>query len=47
MEIYAFITDKEWKNYENIVSDLFDHLLASLESFDLELFELPSKINLN
>ena len=47
LEIYAFITDKEWKNYENIVSDLFDHLLASLESFDLELFELPSKINLN
>ena len=47
LEIYAFITNKEWKNYENIVSDLFDHLLASLESFDLELFELPSKINLN
>ena len=47
LEIYAFITDKEWKNYENIVSDLFDHLLASLESFDLELFELPSKVNLN
>jgi miniconductance mechanosensitive channel len=47
LEIYAFITHKEWKNYENIVSDLFDHLLASLESFDLELFELPSKINLN
>ncbi len=47
LEIYAFITDKEWKNYENIVSDLFDHLLASLESFDLEPFELPSKINLN
>ena len=47
LEIYAFITEKEWKNYENIVSDIFDHLLASLESFDLELFELPSKINLN
>ena len=47
LEIYAFITNKEWKSYENIVSDLFDHLLASLESFDLELFELPSKINLN
>ena len=47
LEIYALVTDKEWKSYENIVSDLFDHLLASLESFDLELFELPSKINLN
>ena len=47
LEIYAFITDKEWKNYENIVSDLFDHLLASLSTFDLELFELPSNININ
>ena len=46
LEIYAFITDKEWKNYEHIVSDLFDHLLASLSTFDLELFELPSNINI-
>ncbi len=46
LEIYAFITDKEWKNYEKIVSDLFDHLLASLNTFDLELFELPSNINI-
>ena len=46
LEIYAFITDKEWKNYENIVSDLFDHLLASLSTFDLELIELPSNINI-
>jgi len=46
LEIYAFITDKEWKNYENIVSDLFDHLLASLSTFDLELFELQSNINI-
>jgi miniconductance mechanosensitive channel len=46
LEIYAFITDKEWKNYENIVSDLFDHLLASLSTFGLELFELPSNINI-
>ena len=42
LEIYAFISDKEWKSYENIVSDIFDHLLASLKTFDLELFELPS-----
>ena len=44
LEIYAFISDKEWKNYENIVSDIFDHLLASLKTFDLELFELPSNL---
>ena len=42
LEIYAFVSDKEWKNYENIVSNIFDHLLATLKTFDLELFELPS-----
>jgi len=44
LEIYAFISDKEWKSYENIVADIFDHLLASLKTFDLELFELPSNL---
>ena len=46
LEIYAFVSDKEWKNYENIVADIFDHLLASLRTvLILELFELPSNIN--
>ncbi len=44
LEIYAFISNKEWKSYENIVSDIFDHLLASLKTFDLELFEFPSNM---
>lgn len=44
MEIYAFSSDKRWENYEYIMSDIFDHLLAALPFFDLEIFELPSKI---
>ena len=43
LEIYAFITDKVWVNYEAIVSDIFDHLLASISSFDLKNFEYYSK----
>ena len=43
LEIYAFITDKEWSNYEGIVSDIFDHFLAALPSFGLENFEFHSK----
>jgi len=43
LEIYAFITDKEWSNYEAIVSDIFDHFLAALPSFGLENFEFHSK----
>ena len=40
IEIYAFSSEKEWVKYEQIVSDIFDHLLASINSFDLEIFEL-------
>ncbi|WP_100611600.1 mechanosensitive ion channel family protein [Confluentibacter lentus] len=42
MEIYAFSSDKRWENYEYIMSDIFDHLIAALPYFDLEVFELPS-----
>ena len=46
IEIYAFSSDKRWENYEYIMADIFDHLLASVAYFDLELFELPSSLNL-
>tara|TARA_B110000881_G_C18528283_1_gene491526 strand:- start:322 stop:1107 length:786 start_codon:yes stop_codon:yes gene_type:complete len=43
LEIYAFITDKDWSIYESIVSDIFDHLLSALPNFKLENFEYSSK----
>ncbi|WP_374172718.1 mechanosensitive ion channel family protein [Flavobacterium tructae] len=46
LEIYAFSSDKRWANYEYIMSDIFDHIMASVEYFDLEIFELPSKIGI-
>lgn len=42
LEIYAFSSDKRWKNYEYIMSDIFDHLTAAVPYFDLEIFELPN-----
>tara|TARA_R110001606_G_scaffold34895_6_gene102268 strand:- start:371 stop:1219 length:849 start_codon:yes stop_codon:yes gene_type:complete len=42
LEIYAFSSDKRWENYEYIMADIFDHLLAALPYFELELFELPT-----
>lgn len=42
LEIYAFSADKRWENYEYVIADIFDHLLASLDYFDLEVFELPT-----
>jgi miniconductance mechanosensitive channel len=40
MEIYAFSKDQRWVNYEYIIGDIFDHTLASIKYFDLEIYEL-------
>lgn len=42
IEIFCFTYDKSWENYERIQADIFDHLLAAVPYFDLELFESPS-----
>lgn len=49
LEVYAFSNDKVWKNYERIMADIFDHILASIPYFKLEIFEYPTgkDINLN
>jgi miniconductance mechanosensitive channel len=45
LEVYAFSYDKRFENYEFIMSDIFDHIIAAVGYFDLEIFE--SKIELN
>jgi miniconductance mechanosensitive channel len=42
LEVYAFTSDKQWQNYEYIMSDIFDHIIASVPYFGLELYEMPS-----
>ncbi|WP_313113378.1 mechanosensitive ion channel family protein [Aequorivita sediminis] len=42
IEIFCFSKDKRWVMYENIQADIFDHLLAAIPYFDLEVFELPT-----
>jgi miniconductance mechanosensitive channel len=44
LEIYAFSSDKRWENYEYIMADIFDHLLAAVPYFELEVFELPTSL---
>ncbi len=44
MEIYAFSKDQRWVNYEYIMGDIFDHVLASIPYFDLEAYELNTTI---
>jgi miniconductance mechanosensitive channel len=40
VEIYAFSKDQRWENYEYIIGEIFDHVLASVSYFDLEIYEL-------
>lgn len=43
LEIYCFSSDKRWENYEYIMADIFDHALAAVSYFDLEVFEYPTR----
>ena len=43
IEIYAFSKDKRWQNYEYIMADIFDYIIAAVPYFDLEVFELASE----
>jgi len=42
IEIYVFTTTIEWGKFENIQSDIFDHVLAVIPEFELRVFQLPS-----
>ena len=46
LELYVFTGTTQWADYENIQSDIFDHLLAILPEFDLRLFQEPSGLDL-
>jgi miniconductance mechanosensitive channel len=39
LEIYAYTSDVTWAGHENIQSDIFDHFLAIIPEFGLELYQ--------
>jgi len=42
LEIYCFTKTTEWAVYEDIQSDIFDHLLAIVPEFGLRLYQKPA-----
>lgn len=42
IEVYCFSADTNWVAYEDLQSDIFDHLLAIAPEFDLRIFQSPS-----
>lgn len=47
LEICVFCKDKVWANYEAVQSDIFDHLLAIVPAFELQVFQHPSSRDLS
>ncbi len=39
IQIYTFTKTTDWVEYENIQSDIFDHLIAVLHKFDLRAYQ--------
>ncbi len=42
LELYVFTKDTKWVNYEHIMADIFDHILAAVPYFMLETYEQPN-----
>lgn len=42
LELYMFTNSTVWNEYEDIMSNMFDHLFAAIKYFHLEVFELPA-----
>jgi miniconductance mechanosensitive channel len=42
LEIYVFSKDQRFEQYEYIMADIFDHIIASIAYFDLEIYEMPT-----
>ncbi len=42
LEIYCFSNDTDWSNYEDIQSDIFDHICAIMPEFGLRVYQQPA-----
>ncbi|WP_334031781.1 mechanosensitive ion channel family protein [Alteromonas sp. P256] len=44
LEIYCFSAKQDWVDYEKIQADIFDHVMAMLEPFDLRAYQRDSHL---
>jgi miniconductance mechanosensitive channel len=42
LEIYAFTTTTVWETYENVQSDIFEHIISVANEFGLRIFQNPT-----
>ncbi|MEP1741172.1 MAG: mechanosensitive ion channel domain-containing protein [Kangiellaceae bacterium] len=46
IQIYAFTNTTAWNEYESIQSDIFDHIYAVIDEFELQIYQSPSSNDL-
>ena len=46
LEIYAFCSNTAWLHYEAVQGDIFDHIFAVINEFDLRVYQQPSGYDL-
>lgn len=44
IEIYCFSLKQEWVSYEQVQSDIFDHVFAVIPLFNLKVFQYPTDL---
>lgn len=47
MQVYCFSAKTDWLSYEAIQNDIFDHIYAVINQFDLKVFQRPSSYSIN
>ena len=45
IELYFFSASTEWLKYENLQGEVFDHVIAMLQHFDLKVFQSPTGLD--
>ena len=46
LEIYCFSGEQRWNQFEAIMGDIFDHLMAVVSEFDLRVYQQPGAADL-
>ena len=47
MQVYCFSAKTDWISYEAIQNDIFDHIYAVINQFDLKVYQRPSSYSIN
>jgi miniconductance mechanosensitive channel len=42
LQVYAFCSKTDFVSYENVQSEIFEHLLAMINEFDLKVYQQPT-----